>query len=478
MEENNNDNKKKDKIFIGLIILGVILLVVRFGINMMCDSGINLKNIKTEYTSYKGDRQLILTSSDSTSDILENPKVISTYEEYEDIIKSVIKEKNNKKNYFEKDFFADKSLVVFKTDLLMDIIKLYNVKEENNEFYVIVSKISEFIPSSNGGYVVDNFEYFEELRNNYGIEKIDCDDIEILATTSNNLIVDKLSKHHGGNVAICFIPISKNIQSVASKNIVVSERYIAEYNLERIITCDQQERIISIINLCFILDVIVIIIRCIIIKKYKLLLIIVVILIIESLNLANKAYLERNMVYKPIIYLYPEDKTKISVILGNSDKITCSYPKYINVWNILAKPNGDLKDLSTGKDLYSLYYESKNIVDFKVEKEGFCIKGEDSANFLEEKLEQLGLNYKEKEEFIVYWLPKLEANKYNYIRFATVDEINENMPLEINPNPDKIIRVLMTFKGLENPINVQEQQLETQTRTGFVAVEWGGTEIK
>lgn len=51
------------------------------------------------------------------------------------------------------------------------------------------------------------------------------------------------------------------------------------------------------------------------------------------------------------------------------------------------------------------------------------------------------------------------------------------MPLEINPNPDTIIRVLMTFKGLKNAINVQEQQLETPDRTGFVAVEWGGTEI-
>ena len=36
----------------------------------------------------------------------------------------------------------------------------------------------------------------------------------------------------------------------------------------------------------------------------------------------------------------------------------------------------------------------------------------------------------------------------------------------------------MTFKGLENPIDIQEQQLETPNRAGFVAVEWGGTEIK
>ena len=57
-------------------------------------------------------------------------------------------------------------------------------------------------------------------------------------------------------------------------------------------------------------------------------------------------------------------------------------------------------------------------------------------------------------------------------------EINENMPLEINPNPDIVIRVLMTFKGLDNPIDVKEQELTTPKRTGFVAVEWGGTEIK
>ena len=52
------------------------------------------------------------------------------------------------------------------------------------------------------------------------------------------------------------------------------------------------------------------------------------------------------------------------------------------------------------------------------------------------------------------------------------------MPLEINPNPDSLIRVWMTFKGLDNPIEVQEQKLESPDRTGFVVVEWGGTEIK
>lgn len=181
---------------------------------------------------------------------------------------------------------------------------------------------------------------------------------------------------------------------------------------------------------------------------------------------------------KPIIYLYPKEDTEVSVKLQYKDNITTSYPKYLDGWNVLAKKDGTLTDLSTNKNLYSLYYESENLLNFKVENDGFIVKGSDASAFLEEKLAILGLTERESEEFIIYWLPKLEANKYNYIRFATLDEINKNMPLEINPNPDTIIRVLMTYKGLETPIDITEQQLETPTRTGFVAVEWGGTEIK
>ena len=180
---------------------------------------------------------------------------------------------------------------------------------------------------------------------------------------------------------------------------------------------------------------------------------------------------------KPIIYLYPTEDTEVSVKLLKDENLTCSYPKYKDAWKVLAQSNGNLKDLATNRQLYSLYYESKSDIEFKVENEGFVVKSEDTITFLEEKLAILGLTERETEEFIIYWLPKLEANKYNYIRFATTDEINKNMPLEINPNPDTIIRVLMIFKGLENPINVQEQTLETPNRTGFVAVEWGGTEI-
>ena len=182
---------------------------------------------------------------------------------------------------------------------------------------------------------------------------------------------------------------------------------------------------------------------------------------------------------KPIIYLYPKKETEVSVKLGLPEQITCSYPKYTSSgWKVLAKPSGELLDLETRRNLYSLYYESNAINEFKIENTGFVVKGEETSEFLEEKLKILGLTDKEAEEFIIYWLPKLESNNYNYIRFATKEEVNLNMLLNIEPNPDTVIRVLMIFKGLDTPISVKEQKLITPERKGFVAVEWGGTEIK
>ncbi len=182
--------------------------------------------------------------------------------------------------------------------------------------------------------------------------------------------------------------------------------------------------------------------------------------------------------FKPIIYLYPEEEMNVEVKLLNKDLITCSYPKYEDGWSVQANPNGDLIDKQTGRNLYALYYESDLVKNAELEDEGFSIKGEDTAKFLEEKLALLGLTDREAEEFIVYWLPKLEANKYNYIRFLSKEEIEGNMPLEITPNPDSVIRVWMSYKGLDKPVDVEEQILETPERTGFTVVEWGGTEIK
>lgn len=197
-------------------------------------------------------------------------------------------------------------------------------------------------------------------------------------------------------------------------------------------------------------------------------------------NVLNDVYNKYGIpsIDKPVIYLYPEEENEISVKLGNADKLTSVYPEYNNGWTVIAYPDGTLVDEKTGREYYSLYYESENTKEYDGLKDGFVVKNEDIVKFLEEKLSILGLNDKEAEEFIIYWLPKLQQNEYVYFRFQTMEEIEENMPLLISPKPDTMIRVMMEWKGLDKYVEVQEQELTQVNREGFTVVEWGGTEIK
>ena len=190
----------------------------------------------------------------------------------------------------------------------------------------------------------------------------------------------------------------------------------------------------------------------------------------------NNIHCDPNVSYKPLIYLYPEHEMNISVKLGKPELLTTTYPKYNNSWNVLALPDGSLYD-SNNRYYYGLYWEGLNNIEEKF-NDGFVVSRDDTIKFLEEKLSILGLNEREANEFIMYWLPKLEENEYNLIRFADIDVINSEMPLDITPKPDTVIRVLMEYKPLDNKINIKEQTLTKVERNGFTVVEWGGTLIK
>lgn len=181
---------------------------------------------------------------------------------------------------------------------------------------------------------------------------------------------------------------------------------------------------------------------------------------------------------KPIVYLYPETKTDIDIKFGKPEKLTTTYPEYKDRWSVTAMPNGDLIDRQTGNKLYALYWEgidSYNDIDLS---EGFIVDKDNIVDFLEEKLEILGLNYKEKEEFIIYWLPKMEINDYNYVHFLTTEEVEKRMPIEMSVKPDTVIRILMLFGKTDKTQEIKEQKLEeTPIRKGFTMVEWGGSEI-
>ena len=180
--------------------------------------------------------------------------------------------------------------------------------------------------------------------------------------------------------------------------------------------------------------------------------------------------------WKPIIYIYPTEDMDVSIKLSHPEDLTTTYPKYNYEWKVRVLTDGTLID-ENNKKYYALYWESESNMKNNIKEDGFIVKGEDVSEFLEEKLEILGLNYKESNEFIMYWLPRLENNKYNYIRFQTMEEIDNNMGLDINPKPDTLIRVRMEYKKLDKKIKVKEQKLNKVERQGYTVVEWGGTNI-
>lgn len=178
---------------------------------------------------------------------------------------------------------------------------------------------------------------------------------------------------------------------------------------------------------------------------------------------------------KPVIYLYPTSEQIVSVELNYKGKLTCTYPEYKGQWAVKAKPDGTLTNIADDREYSYLFWEGTSNNKWDMSK-GFVVKGEETEKFLQEKLEYLGLTPKEYNEFIVYWLPIMQENKYNLITFAG-EEYENIAPLKITPKPDSILRVMMVFKPLNKPINVEEQELKPFIRKGFTVVEWGGIKV-
>ena len=174
---------------------------------------------------------------------------------------------------------------------------------------------------------------------------------------------------------------------------------------------------------------------------------------------------------KPVIYLYPETVTDVTVKLNYDGQLTCTYPEYKDGWQVTARPDGTLTD-ANGQTYNYLYWEGLSREPYDL-SEGFCVAGTDTAAFLEDALARLGLNRREANEFMVYWLPLMEQNPYNLIAFQS-DAYTHRAELAVEPAPDTVIRVFMAWKPLENPVDIPPQTLTAPARTGFTVVEWGG----
>jgi len=187
---------------------------------------------------------------------------------------------------------------------------------------------------------------------------------------------------------------------------------------------------------------------------------------------------KRRKVRKPVLYLYAPDSLRINVKLRFDGDLTAAWPPYPEQgWYVLITPENGLVDLHEGYTYDYLFWEGEyNLVADSL-KTGFLVDRNELPEFFREKLQQIGFNPREQNDFITYWFPVLKAEKY-LIHFMQNEECSRVADYEFSKKPDSFLRLICLFKPVTvAPQGFRQQRLVPVKRKGFTIVEWGGIEM-
>ncbi|MFO0729044.1 MAG: hypothetical protein U1E65_35015 [Myxococcota bacterium] len=184
-------------------------------------------------------------------------------------------------------------------------------------------------------------------------------------------------------------------------------------------------------------------------------------------------------VKKPVIYLYPEKKTNVTVKVDVVGEFSAQYPKTkFGTWNMVAMPDGTLFDPKTEKKYGYLFWEAKNPSALTIDPaKAYCVKSDESERFLEDAALRFGLNDREKTDFVSFWIAALEQNPYSLVQFLTDDECAAYASMSVEPKPDTEIRLFMMFQRVNKPVKVGSPVMPEKKREKFTVVEWGGANL-
>lgn len=188
--------------------------------------------------------------------------------------------------------------------------------------------------------------------------------------------------------------------------------------------------------------------------------------------LVNEKYQRQGECGKPVIYLYPQEKTDLSVKVGAD--VTVSDPAYNTGWDVTANPDGQIFNKKDGKTYPYLFWEGQGHGKYPKITEGFVVKQSQVEQTLWSHLALLGLNQQESKDFMEFWLPKVPKSPYVRLTWFNTRQMDRLAPLSLSVKPDTSIRIFIDFQGLDKPINLKPQTLTYKPRQGFVLVEWGG----
>ena len=196
------------------------------------------------------------------------------------------------------------------------------------------------------------------------------------------------------------------------------------------------------------------------------------------LKFTNRAII----VDKPVIYAYSEKPIDFSLKLIPQGVLTFTYPQLPldNTWKMKTDETGNLTAENDANYPY-LFWESNqnvNLLRDKKSNSNEIVAQNELISYLEKNLSNLGLNSREKADFITFWAPKLQKFKVIQIQFFVDENCSVIGDLEINPTPDNLKRVYAVFTELtliSNHFISKPLATKPLRRNGFTVIEWGGS---
>lgn len=183
---------------------------------------------------------------------------------------------------------------------------------------------------------------------------------------------------------------------------------------------------------------------------------------------------------KPVVYLYPQSVQSVKVELHVDGQLTTTYPRLgkDHAWTVKAGPTGELFDPQTEKRYPYLFWEAKRSSSFTIDTaQAFCVSHQGAERFLEDAADKFALNEKERTDFVTYWLPALENNKFSLVQFLSAAEYDRYATMTVTPKPDCVNRLFMIFQGVNSLVKTGSPALAQLDRKGFTVVEWGGSNL-
>jgi hypothetical protein len=99
---------------------------------------------------------------------------------------------------------------------------------------------------------------------------------------------------------------------------------------------------------------------------------------------------------------------------------------------------------------------------------GWVVACRDLENFFRDNTTQTGFIEQEINDFIEYWIPKLQEYPYYAIYPQYNKELDEMIQLKFSTEPTNLIRLIYTLKGLKtNTMTLKAPVVPSSSRDGF-----------